>query len=101
MNSKQDAKQVNNLLSNGSSEHTHYMKIDKFQDIENRIIRLSMLTKMLSVSRSCIYDWINPKSPRHDASFPKKIRLSSRTKGGAVGWRESEVLAWIESRTYH
>lgn len=101
MNNKQDAIQITNLLSSNSYEHAHLIKIDKPQDIEGRVIRLSMLVKMLSVSRSCIYDWINPKSPRHDASFPKKIRLSSGAKGGAVGWREAEVLAWIESRIHH
>jgi predicted DNA-binding transcriptional regulator AlpA len=26
--------------------------------------------------------------------FPKRVRLSS----GAVGWRMSEVMAWLESR---
>lgn len=92
MNNKQDAIQITNLLSSNSYEHAHLIKIDKPQDIEGRVIRLSMLVKMLSVSRSCIYDWINPKSPRHDASFPKDTPFI-RAKGGAVGWREAEVLA--------
>ncbi|MBD1301052.1 helix-turn-helix transcriptional regulator [Pseudomonas aeruginosa] len=53
---------------------------------------------MLSISRSCIYDWLNPRSPRHDPSFPKQIHLSGRGNGGAVGWRLDEIIIWLESR---
>lgn len=63
-----------------------------------QIIRLSQLTQMLSISRSCVYDWLNPKSPRHDPSFPKQVRLSGRKNGGAVGWRLESVIAWLNSR---
>ncbi|WP_255847931.1 helix-turn-helix transcriptional regulator [Stutzerimonas kunmingensis] len=63
-----------------------------------QIIRLSQLTQMLSISRSCVYDWLNPKSPRHDPSFPKQVRLSGRKSGGAVGWRLESVIAWLNSR---
>jgi prophage regulatory protein len=45
----------------------------------------------LRLSRSTIYDKINPKSPRYDATFPKPIRLG----GCAVGWLTHEVDAWI------
>lgn len=64
-----------------------------------RIIRLSQLTEILSISRSCIYDWLNPRSPRHDPSFPKQIHLTGRTHGGAVGWRLDSIITWIESRS--
>ena len=63
-----------------------------------QIIRLSQLTQMLSISRSCVYDWLNPKSPRHDPSFPKQVRLSGRKSGGAVGWRLESVIAWLNNR---
>ena len=36
----------------------------------------------------------DPRSPYYDPDFPKPIRLGKR----AVGWRESEVIAWLESR---
>ncbi|MEZ1439773.1 AlpA family phage regulatory protein [Pseudomonas shirazica] len=74
------------------------IKSNKGQDFSAQIIRLSQLTKMLSISRSCVYDWMNPKSPRHDPSFPKQIHLTGRTSGGAVGWRLESIIAWIESR---
>lgn len=73
--------------------NTHSEEISKPQ-----IVRLSQLTEMLSISRSCIYDWLNPSSPRHDPSFPKQVRLSGRSSGGAVGWRLESIMAWLDSR---
>ncbi|WP_423360311.1 helix-turn-helix transcriptional regulator [Pseudomonas citronellolis] len=55
---------------------------------------------MLSISRSCIYDWLNPRSPRYDASFPKQIRLSGKANGGAVGWSVASIHKWLESRSW-
>lgn len=80
---------------------THSLRIKSHKDpnLTVQIIRLSQLTKILSVSRSCVYDWLNPRSPRHDPSFPKQIHLTSRVNGGAVGWRLESIIAWIESRS--
>lgn len=58
------------------------------------ILRLKQVMLMTGLSRSTIYDKINSKSPRFDESFPKQVSLGV----GSVGWRESEVIAWIESR---
>jgi len=59
------------------------------------ILRRRDLEARLKLSRSTIYDKINPDSPRHDSSFPKPIRLGA---GSAVGWLESEVEDWLRSR---
>ncbi|MGQ0618301.1 MAG: helix-turn-helix transcriptional regulator [Panacagrimonas sp.] len=59
------------------------------------ILRRSDLEARLRISRSTIYDKINPRSPRYDASFPKPIHLGG---GAAVGWIESEVSAWLQSQ---
>lgn len=65
----------------------------------NRVLRLKSLIERLGVGRSTVYDRLNPRSPRYDASFPKPIRLSSGGgKRGAVGWLESEVSQWIAAR---
>ena len=56
-----------------------------------KIVRRRQLETRLSLSRSTIYDKINPKSPRYDASFPKPIRLG----GAAVGWLAHEVDDWL------
>jgi len=41
-----------------------------------------------------IYDKMNATSPRFDSTFPKRVSLGV----GSVGWYESEVNAWLESR---
>ncbi|HCB0456063.1 TPA: AlpA family phage regulatory protein [Klebsiella quasipneumoniae subsp. quasipneumoniae] len=52
------------------------------------------LQKKTGIARSTIYDWINPKSPRYDGTFPKQLRLGNQS----VGWLESEVDQWILQR---
>lgn len=56
------------------------------------IVRRRGLETRLGLSRSTIYDKINPKSPRYDATFPKPIRLG----GGAIGWLRHEIDEWLE-----
>ncbi len=63
---------------------------------EVRVIRMRRLSEILSVSRSTLYDWLNPDSPRHDPMFPRPIRLSA--KGVAVGWLADDVMRWINTR---
>jgi len=58
------------------------------------INRLPKVKQVTDLSRSTIYNKINPKSPQYDPTFPKPIKLGSRS----VGWIEAEVQAWIESR---
>jgi len=59
------------------------------------ILRRRDLEARLKLSRSTIYDKINPDSPRYDPSFPKPIRLGT---GAAVGWIESEIDSWLRSQ---
>lgn len=59
-----------------------------------RIIRLKKLTEKLGLSRSTIYDRMNPKSPRYDVTFPRPINLG----GTAIGWIDREITDWIEMR---
>ncbi|PZW40205.1 AlpA family transcriptional regulator [Pseudomonas sp. URMO17WK12:I2] len=61
------------------------------------VLRLRKVVERLGISRSTIYDWMNPKSPRHDPTFPLPIKLSVSSRG-AVGWLESEICWWLESR---
>ncbi|MGQ5522664.1 helix-turn-helix transcriptional regulator [Chitinimonas sp. PSY-7] len=58
------------------------------------IIRRKEVEARTGLSRSAIYDKLDTKSPSYDATFPTQIRLGT----GSVGWIESEVKAWIESR---
>lgn len=58
------------------------------------ILRRRDLETRLKLSRSTIYDRLNPKSPHYDATFPKPISLGR----SAVGWVESEVEGWLQGR---
>lgn len=59
-----------------------------------RVLRLQETLKLVGVSRSTWFDWINPASPRHDESCPRRVRLGLRS----VGWFEHELIAWLESK---
>jgi prophage regulatory protein len=58
------------------------------------VLRLKRVVEVVGLSRSTIYDRINPKSPRYDDTFPQPIRLG----GASVGWLYSDIKIWIESR---
>tara|TARA_R110000787_G_scaffold25373_19_gene71425 strand:- start:9654 stop:9914 length:261 start_codon:yes stop_codon:yes gene_type:complete len=59
------------------------------------ILRRRDLEARLGLSRTTIYDRINPDSPRYDPAFPKPIRLGG---GVAVGWLAHEVDAWVQAQ---
>lgn len=59
-----------------------------------RIFRLNSIVIKTGIARSTIYDWLNPKSPRYDSSFPKPRKLGKQS----VGWLESEIDGWINER---
>lgn len=59
-----------------------------------RVLRLKQVLDRVGLSRSTIYERMNPASPRYDSSFPKPIKIGS----SAIGWLESSINKWIESR---
>lgn len=61
---------------------------------ELRVLRIQQVAEKLSIGKSTIYDWLNPKSPRYDVAFPKPFKLG----GKAIGWLSSEVDAWLLNR---
>lgn len=69
-----------------------------FSNAPKQIIRMKCLVLKLGVSRSCVYDWLNPRSPRFMHSFPRPFRLSESSRG-AVGWSQSSIDDWIASRS--
>jgi prophage regulatory protein len=56
------------------------------------VIRLKDMITRTGLSRSVIYDRMNEKSPRYAKDFPKSFQLG----GGAIGWFQNEVDAWLE-----
>jgi prophage regulatory protein len=59
-----------------------------------KILRMRAVTAKLGIARSTIYDWLDPKSPRYDATFPKQRRLGQQS----VGWVEGELDQWLMER---
>ncbi|WP_371435991.1 helix-turn-helix transcriptional regulator [Polaromonas sp.] len=62
-----------------------------------RIIRLRELTSLIGLSRSTVYDFLSPRSPRYSPDFPKPLRLGVSPRS-AIGWRLCEVQQWIATR---
>ena len=54
-----------------------------------RIVRLKEVQRMTGLSRSTIYAQIA------EGRFPKPVKL---TGARSVGWHESAVIRWIETR---
>ena len=61
---------------------------------DEKILRMRDACALLGLKRSSLYEKLNPKSPRHDPTFPKPIHLGVR----AIGFRRTRLLAWISSR---
>ncbi len=59
----------------------------------NRIIRIKELSLLIGLSRSTIYERLNPRSCRFDPTFPKPIKLGS----SAIGWHSVAVQQWVNS----
>ncbi|MEB3755173.1 helix-turn-helix transcriptional regulator [Acinetobacter sp. MD2(2019)] len=60
----------------------------------HRMMRMGDLKQLIGLSRSSVYDKMNPKSKRYDPSFPRPIKLSL----SAVGWFEQDVIDWLNSK---
>ncbi|WP_249481734.1 AlpA family phage regulatory protein [Burkholderia multivorans] len=59
-----------------------------------RILRMREVQAKVGLGRSSIYERIDEKHPRYDATFPRPVSLGA----AAVGWIESEIDEWIAAR---
>lgn len=64
--------------------------------VYNQILRINELIKLIGVSRSMIYLYLNRKSKYYNPDFPRPIKLSDR----AIGWKYCDVELFINSRNY-
>lgn len=62
--------------------------------IDEIIIRIKELTRRTGISRAGVYQKLDPRSKYHDPAFPRPLRLGANS----VGWKLSEVLAYIDGR---
>jgi prophage regulatory protein len=56
--------------------------------LNKRVLRRPSVQDMTGLGRSTLYEMM----ARGD--FPKPVRIGAR----AVGWRESDIVAWLDSR---
>ncbi|MCY6410727.1 AlpA family transcriptional regulator [Acinetobacter sp. VNH17] len=63
-------------------------------EYQYRILNIKAVIEITALSRSTIYELMNPKSKYYDVSFPKPIRLTEVR----VGWVSQEIDEWIESK---
>lgn len=58
------------------------------------ILRLRQVVTRTGISRSAIYEKLNPNSKYHDPLFAKPIKLGAST----IGFIENDVNTWLNSR---
>lgn len=58
------------------------------------IVRAKDIRKLTGIPNSTRADKEDPKSPRYDPTWPKKIKLGARS----TGYFLDEVLAWLEKQ---
>ncbi|RPE93763.1 helix-turn-helix transcriptional regulator [Frederiksenia canicola] len=58
---------------------------------QDRILRKKEVAKIFSVASSTLDDWLNPKSKRYKADFPKRIEIGRNS----IGFLSSEVNAYL------
>lgn len=67
---------------------TYAERLDALKAQHPGFIRLRRVVELSGLSKSTIW------ARAHQGSFPAPVRLG----GNSTGWKEAEVLAWIESR---
>ena len=58
-----------------------------------RLIRRTELQQIIGLSRSSIYDRMDPQSTRFDEDFPRPVKLGK----SAVGWLQTEVDDYVRN----
>lgn len=56
--------------------------------MHDKILRIKQVVDLTGLPKSTVYTYLAR------GEFPKQVRLGPRT----VGWKESDVLAWIDQR---
>ena len=59
-----------------------------FEELVMRILRMKTVIEITGLARSTVYKYVA------EGIFPKPISLGGRS----VGWLESEIHSWIQSR---
>jgi predicted DNA-binding transcriptional regulator AlpA len=63
---------------------------------QGKVARLKRVCELTGLGRSSIYNRMDAGSKHFDPTFPRSFSLGS--DGGAVGWNEEEINAWVAAR---
>lgn len=64
-----------------------------------QMLRIKQVVERTGLSKSSIYDLLNPSSKRFCEQFPRPVKLTaSAAKTAAVGWYEADVSAYLLSK---
>ena len=61
------------------------------------VYRLPAVLKLLGISKSTLYDWLNPRSEFHIPSLPRPFKLADHAHSPSY-WAGPQLRAWIEAR---
>lgn len=64
--------------------------------LNNKVFRLKDVIRILGISRSMLYLWMDEQSKYFNPDFPRPIKLSIRS----IGWKSEDIEAFINSRIY-
>ena len=63
-------------------------------EYQYQVFNIKAVIEITALSRSTIYELINPKSDYYDSSFPKPLHLTQNR----IGWISQEIYDWLELR---
>lgn len=67
----------------------------KMGSTQAEILRIAMVCQKSGLSRTTVYEKINPRSRSFDKTFPRPVALGAR----AVGWLSTALDEWIATRS--
>jgi predicted DNA-binding transcriptional regulator AlpA len=61
-----------------------------------KVLRIQQVCALTALSRSSIYAKLSQASKQFDPTFPCSFKLGA----SAVGWSQSDIIAWLRARPY-
>lgn len=58
------------------------------------VLRAKQVAEKVGVSRSTLWNWVNPKSRHYNPDFPQPFTVS----GNVTGWRNTDIDAYINKQ---